>query len=101
MNAPAYICPCCRQPAERPGIAAKVRELPPVQGAVLRALLETPGEYVPTESLIGKVWDGPDGGPEYARMSLSITVGRLRANIADSGWTVESRQWRGYRVART
>lgn len=99
MTAAPYICPCCRQPAERPAITAMVRELPFMQGALLRVLLAQGGKYASTPALVDMVWCGTDG-PSAPSVSLSRLVSQLNARLDGTGWRVESRPWHGYRLVQ-
>ena len=75
------------------------RKLPPVQGAVLRALATDFGSYIPTWRLAQIVWaNDPSGGPDGYTVALSQAIRRMRPVLNDNGLTAEAQAWRGYRV---
>lgn len=100
MNARAYHCPCCGGVVDAPTeLDTIIRNMPPVRGALLRAIASRGGDFARTKDLVREVWRHcPDGGPIAPHTTVSIHVANIRADLAGTRWTVGTVHGRGYRL---
>lgn len=69
----------------------------PLEGRLVRALLERPGAVIPRQVLIEAVWPSDDTGAEGpGRNALDTQVLRLRRRLLEVGLTVRTVRSRGY-----
>lgn len=74
--------------------------LTPTEVRLIEALMERPGEYVPTETLLRRVWEFPEGtgGAEIVRAHVSNIRRKLRSHGQDPQ-ILHSIPYRGYAFA--
>ena len=100
MNARSYHCPCCGGMISAPtDLDLFIRDMPPVRGAVLRAIAKRNGNFARVVEIVNDVWRNcPDGGPVAPRMAIAVHVSRIREDLEGTRWAIHSVHGRGYRL---
>lgn len=74
----------------------------PNQQRILSMLQEAGGRWMPSSKIAEALHSHrKDGGPEYAAVSVRVTIFNMRSKLEDRGIKVEGKPYHGYRIVET
>lgn len=77
-------------------IIAVCRDLPPVGGAVVRALADHPGQRLTSRQIADIVYlNAPGAGPDNYRVTIHLAIARIAGRLARHGWRISTRLGNG------
>ena len=93
------VCHCCGAPLPDLPVDHLAAQVSPIMAAVIRAVARRPG--IGSARLADIVYaDDPNGGPDFAVISVRTAICRENKKLAKSGWAVKADigASRGYRL---